>query len=189
MSMLEIHELLERLGNLMRSQIRGEADAHGLKPVHLNALHYLSICNRYSDTLLGLSEYLGQTRGTTSQTIKLLEERGWIAKKPDATDGRVTHLKLLPAGKKVIHRFWPSPVLQAVKEKVPARNQALLRDSLRYLLQLCQQANRKKTFGVCKTCHYHQRSREGAVCGLTQEPLKDRDVTQICREHEFPVGA
>lgn len=187
--MLEIHQFLERLGNLVRSQARRASNAFDLQPVHLNALHYLSICNHYSDTLLALSEYLGQTRGTTSQTIKLLEQRKLIAKKPDPVDGRVTHLKLTAAGRKLVLNSWPSPVLKAAEKAFPVEKQDILRDLLRNLLHTCQTVNEQKTFAVCHSCRHNEKRSEGYFCRLTQEPLSTEDVTRICREHEYPKSA
>ncbi len=189
MSMLEIHQFLERLGNLIRSQARRTSDAFDLQPVQLNALYYLSICNRYSDTLLAVSEYLGQTKGTTSQTIKLLEQRELIAKKPDPIDGRVVHLKLTAAGKKVVQQSWPSPVLKAVEDTFPIEHQDALRDHLKHLLHTCQTVNEQKTFAVCHSCRHNEKRAKGYFCRLTQEPLSAEDVTLICREHEFPKSA
>jgi len=189
MSMLEIHQFLERLGNLIRSQARRTSDAYDLQPVQLNALHYLSICNRYSDTLLAVSEYLGQTKGTTSQTLKLLEQRKLIAKKRDPIDGRVTHLKLTAAGKRMVQQSWPSPVLKAAEDLFPAKQQAALRDQLKHLLHTCQTANRQKTFAVCRSCRHNEQRGDGYFCQLTQEPLSAEEVTLICREHEFPKTA
>ena len=44
-----IHEYLERLSNLLRTEARRSGTAYGLQPVQLQALHYLAICNRYSE--------------------------------------------------------------------------------------------------------------------------------------------
>ena len=189
MSMLEIHQLLERLGNLIRSQVRRTSDTFDLQPVQLNALYYLSICNRYSDTLLALSEYLGQTKGTTSQTVKLLEERQLIVKKPDPVDGRVTHLKLTAAGRKIVRQAWPSPVLKAAEDLFPVKQQEALRDHLKRLLHTCQKVNGQKTFAVCRTCRHNEKRAKGYFCQLTEEPLSAEEITQICREHEFPKSA
>ncbi|MDH5764059.1 MAG: MarR family winged helix-turn-helix transcriptional regulator [Nitrospinota bacterium] len=189
MSMLEIHQFLERLGNLIRSQGRRTSAGLDLQPVHLNALYYLSICNRYSDTLLAVSEYLGQTRGTTSQTIKLLEQRRLLTKKPDPVDGRVTHLKLTASGRKIVLQSWPSPVLKAAESLFPVDQQDALRDQLKQLLHTCQKVNDQKTFAICHSCRHNEKQAGGYFCRLTQEPLSPEDVTLICREHEFPQSA
>ena len=185
MSMLEIRQFLERLGNLVRSQARRSSDGEDLPPVHLNTLYYLSICNRYSDTLLAVSNYLNQTKGTTSQTLKLLEKKGFITKQPDPKDGRVSHLKLTALGREKVVQCWPSPVLKAVEKKIPISQQDALRDLLKNLLHTCQQANEQKSFAVCHSCRHNEKRAEDYFCRLTQEPLSPKDITLICQEHEY----
>ncbi|MFN2812475.1 MarR family winged helix-turn-helix transcriptional regulator, partial [Escherichia coli] len=73
----------------------------------LSALHYLARCNRYSDTPLGVTEYLGLTKGTVSQSLKVLEGRGLISKLPDARDRRSVHLRLTDAGRALIEAVIP----------------------------------------------------------------------------------
>ena len=189
MSILEIHQFLERLASLIRSQSRQSSGTFDLQPVHLNSLYYLSICNRYSDTLLALAEYLNQTKGTTSQTIKLLEERGLVVKHPDLKDGRVGHLKLTASGKKLVRQAWPSPILKEAEEIIPLDQQDALRDQLKQLLHTCQTTNGQKTFSICHSCRHNEKRAEGYLCRLTQEPLTAEEVTQICREHEFAETA
>ncbi|NIQ00808.1 MAG: MarR family transcriptional regulator [Nitrospinaceae bacterium] len=189
MTLLEIHQFLERLGNLIRSQTRRSGGEYGLQPVHLNALYYFSVCNKYSDTLLALADYLGQTRGTTSQTLKLLEERGLISRRPDANDGRVVHLKLTAAGRKMVRHFWPTPVLSAAESALAPQQWLAIRDQLKLLLLACQQSNGHKTFAVCRTCRHHEKRGRSGFCALTQEPLTEDDAGRICREHEFPLTA
>ena len=48
--------------------------ARQLEPVHLATLRYLCNCNRFSNTASAITEYLGQTKGTISQTLKVLEK-------------------------------------------------------------------------------------------------------------------
>src|ERR1700674_5335522 len=73
---LVLLELVERLGNLMRTELRKSGGDEALQPVHLQALIYLSKANRYSNTPQALAEYLGLTKGTVSQTLLLLDPRG-----------------------------------------------------------------------------------------------------------------
>src|SRR5258708_13661518 len=75
---LVLLELVERLGNLMRTELRKSGGDEALQPVHLQALIYLSKANRYSNTPQPLAEYLGLTKGTVSQTLLLLDRRGLI---------------------------------------------------------------------------------------------------------------
>ena len=78
MSARDIHSVLERLCNLLRVEARGQGASAGLLPIQLEALHYLAQCNRYSDTPQAVTDFLGQTKGTVSQTLKVLENRGLV---------------------------------------------------------------------------------------------------------------
>ena len=64
---------VERLSELLKVDSRQAGVEQGLQPVQVEVLHYLSICNKYSDTPMAVTEYLGLTKGTVSQTLKVLE--------------------------------------------------------------------------------------------------------------------
>ena len=96
----KIASLIERLGNLLRAGER--SSGQGLLPVHVQMLSYLSVCNRYSDTPAAVTEFVGATKGTTSQSIGVLERKGYLRKRPDDGDGRVIHLSLTAKGKRFV---------------------------------------------------------------------------------------
>ena len=107
----DVQFLLERITGLLRNERRQLLASHGLQPVQFEALNYLAHCNRYSDTPMAVTEYLGQTKGTVSQTLKVLENKGLIVKIGDDKDKRVSHLKLTEAGKSLIDSQQLSPQL------------------------------------------------------------------------------
>ena len=184
MSAKDIHTYIERLGNLLRNEMRRLGGEHGLQPVQIEALHYLSICNRYSDSLMGVVEYLGQTKGTVSQSLKVLERNGLISRTPDPDDKRKTHLHITRDGDRVLKAINPAPSLASASDALGKVHEGRVIEQLRSLLQTIQQANGMKTFGVCRTCRYNQPlSDGGALCGLTDEKLNRKDITLICREH------
>src|SRR3954451_14911945 len=109
---LVLLELVERLGNLMRRELRKSGTDEALQPVHLQALVYLSKANRYSNTPQALADYLGLTKGAVSQTLLLLDRRGFIERFEDDIDRRVVRLRLSSAGEQfpsVAHPFLPLP--------------------------------------------------------------------------------
>ena len=101
-------ELVERLGNLMRTELRRAGSDESLQPVHLQSLIYLSKANRYSNTPQALAEYLGLTKGTVSQTLLLLDRRGLIERFEDDIDRRVVRLRLSPAGERLLYESQPA---------------------------------------------------------------------------------
>jgi len=186
MSAKQIHEYLERLSNLLRNEARSTGAKYGLLPIQIEALHYLSICNRYSDTPMGVTEYLGQTKGTVSQSLKVLERKGFLSKKADNNDKRSTRLQVSKSGRKLLDKEIPAPLFINACEHLDTESQFQIIHKLQELLRAIQYKNNMKSFGVCHTCRYNQTNEKGSghLCGLTQESLSSDDIQLICREHE-----
>jgi DNA-binding MarR family transcriptional regulator len=186
----KIYEHLERIANLLRTDTRKVGGGRGLQPVQMEALHYLSSCNRYSNTPAAVADYLGLTKGTVSQTLGVLENAGFIEKLPDYKDRRVVHLRVTALGEAALAEAIPPKILQTAMGQFSEAGQAQMADALEQVLRAMQRANQLRTFGVCKTCRHHQLSADGSRrCGLTGEALQDLDAGQICREHETPAPA
>ena len=110
-------QLIEQLGNLLRAEERQAGSVHGLQPVHLQALHYLLRCNRYSDLPASVTDYLGLTKGTVSQTLLVLEKKRYIEKHPDVADRRSVHLALTPRRETALERSRATSGLVASGER------------------------------------------------------------------------
>lgn len=182
----DTQQLLERLASLLRSESRNRLFEYGLQPVHFEALYYLSICNRYSDTPMAVTEYLGQTKGSVSQTLKVLEKKSLLDKTTDVSDKRVTHMSITKKGRKLIDKVLPSSALEMAGGQLTQSERVKINDSLRTLLTSMQRANGHKSFGQCSGCRYNIKHGLGDFfCGLTEEPLSTADTQLICREHEL----
>ncbi len=184
MNTLLTQQLLERLSSLLRSESRHQLVEFGLQPVQFEALHYLSVCNRYSDTPMAVTEFLGQTKGTVSQTLKVLEKKKLLEKAVDKKDKRVTRLALTKAGKDLVNQLLPSPILNSACELMGEEISRRTNASLSSLLHYLQSANNFKTFGQCDSCQHNRKMDSNKyLCGLTNEPLTTREITLRCREH------
>ena len=78
--------------------------AEGLNPAQWVALRYLGCANRYSRTPTGLAEFLATTKGTASQTLKSLEQKGYIGRGQHETDRRKCLLELTDKGRPCLAR-------------------------------------------------------------------------------------
>ncbi len=178
--------LLDRLAGLLRGEVRSQLATQGLQPVQFEALQYLASCNRYSDTPMAVTEFLGQTKGTVSQSLKVLEKHGLVTKFADSKDKRIAHIRVTAQGHNVLRAALPSQLLLQACEALPAETIEQLNQSLSALLLAAQRANGFKTFGQCRTCIHNRTVAKGIHCALTNEALSAKDVTLICREHELP---
>ncbi|MCC6205883.1 MAG: MarR family transcriptional regulator, partial [Hyphomicrobiales bacterium] len=93
-SALEAARLIDRIERLVRSGVT----VHGLNPAQWEALRYLARANRFSRTPAGLAAYLGSTRGTVSQTLIALEQKGFVARQASDRDRRSIDLSLTAKG-------------------------------------------------------------------------------------------
>jgi DNA-binding MarR family transcriptional regulator len=183
-----IYDYLERIANLIRTDVRKTGVAKGLQPVQLEALHYLSRCNRYSNTPVAVADYLGLTKGTVSQTLGVLESSGLIKKEADLNDRRVVHLALTDEGSRVVSDAIPPNILKSAVDGLSESSRNEITETLNRILRELQTANKLKTFGSCKTCRYHLLEEDGRRrCGLTMEWLTQSDAEKICREHQPAV--
>lgn len=186
MNTISLYDRLERLCNLLRSEARTDGARVGLQPVQLEALRYLAVCNRYSNTPQAVTDYLGSTKGTVSQTLNVLEKKGLLFKHPDKEDKRVVRLNITTAGRRILSDTSPAPYLNQVSTLLPVGRINALNDSLEVLLRAIQQANGLKTFGLCRSCRFNRQHEDAYFCALTKETLSKSEIELICREHEFP---
>jgi MarR family transcriptional regulator, negative regulator of the multidrug operon emrRAB len=180
-----IDALLRQLARLLQSLEREAGAGYGLEPVHLAVLAYLRSANRYSDRAGAVADYLGVTKGTASQSIRRLVERGLVEQVADADDRRVVRLRLSPAGSRVVDDLAPAPAVRSAIEELGVDAAELARLLTRLLAGL-QRANDRVGFGVCSTCRHFQSQGRAFRCGLTGEALSVDDSRRICREHRWP---
>ncbi len=184
MSKANIFEVIDCMAALIRSEERKRCTELKLQLVHLQVLEYLSMCNKYSDTPAAIANYLGMTRGTVSQTLIILEKKGFIQKNRDTLDKRVFHIQLLQKGQNTLKRVKPTDLFNKASVILEANSsisdgEEIFIDALTAL----QKANNSMSFGVCKTCKNFTRKSKGYFCELTQEKLTKNDSEKICQEH------
>lgn len=186
--MTSILQLIQRLAVVAQAENRQLAGASGLQPVHVEVLRYLARCNRYSNTPAAIGQFLNTTKGTVSQSVKVLEREKLVSKLADAKDGRVVRLRLLKKGRDELKRIDEESAIQSAVEAFEPAEELALKNGLALLLRRAQRLNGSRSFGVCNTCRFFTRLASGGFqCGITKEPLSVDDSEQICVEHERRV--
>lgn len=188
MTATTLFDLFERLTSLIRIWNRQHPLLADLQPIQVSALIYLARCNRYSNTPLAVTDYLGLTKGTVSQSLKALEGRGLIEKTQDPRDRRSTHLRLTAPAQALVAAISPPDFLVNALGQLGEGAQAL-EDAFADLLRQIQRNTDVPGFGLCRTCCFHQQRDGVPFCGLTREPLTPPEAGLICREHQSPQAA
>ena len=182
-------DLVRVLGRLLDAEQRHRGVEHQLQSVHVRALLYLARANRFSNTPQALTEFLGQTKGTVSQSLKLLVERDLVVRETDTEDRRVVRLRLSRKGRDMVDGFNVEDRWMTAARTVSAPRIDAAAAAMRELLVSLQADNGRRSFGVCRSCrHFQTLASDEHRCGLTGEPLSDRDSDLVCREHEWPLS-
>lgn len=182
-SALEAARLIDRIERLARSGV----PVHGLNPAQWEALRYLGRANRFSRTPAGLAAYLGSTRGTVSQTLIALEQKGFLARQVSERDRRSVTLGLTDKGRSALD---DDPLLATARDLTEATggDASAIVAGLRDALAGAIRRNGGRPFGVCRTCrHFGPRGEtsDGAgFCALLKETLSEADSRSICLEYE-----
>lgn len=182
----ELADLITRLDLLLRHTQRRRRVTPALQPVHWQTLRYLALCNRFSDTLLALSAWLGATKGTTSQTVSLLERSGLLQRVVDGTDRRVMHLQLTAAGRALLAQSMCDEFLASASEQTGLGDS--LHAPLARLLHRWQALLAMPSFGRCGQCRHHARQDDQPYCRRLQTALDEADQQHACFHHEWPSG-
>jgi MarR family transcriptional repressor of emrRAB len=182
---LVLLELVERLGNLMRTELRKTGADESMQPVHLQALIYISKANRYSNTPQALADYLGLTKGTVSQTLLLLDRRGLIERFEDDIDRRVVRLRLSSSGERLLNESQPALAWQNATRNISPNRIRNATSALREALITLQEDNEGTTFGACQSCTWCQKlSQRIYRCGRMGDRLSGPETRKICRIYQ-----
>lgn len=169
--------LIERLARLDAAGARSD----GLNPVQRAALGYLAAANRLSRSPSHVAEYLGTTRGTMSQTLLTLAERGHLEARPDPADRRAVRWDLTAQGREAAGRA--GPLARALSAQPGDAVQAA-ETALAHALATLIAANGGRSFGVCRTCRHHAAGPGGGGhCRLLGLDLAPEEADLLCHEH------
>lgn len=183
-SAIEAAHLIDRIDRLTRSGV----PAHGLNPAQWEALRYLARANRFSRTPAGLAAYLGSTRGTVSQTLISLEQKGFIIRRTSERDRRSVAIGLTTTGRGALAE---DPLLGIARDIADTAGEevVIIAHILKRALRTTIRRNGGRTFGLCRTCR-HFRNGGGPSCAgqhfceLLHETLSEADADAICLEQE-----
>ena len=177
-------ELLEQLAYA----VAGAGHRHGLTAAQWAALRFFGRANRFSRTVSSFSEYHATTRGTASQTVRRLVDRGFLRKSPSGTDGRSYRIDLTDAGRKALVDDPLNDLLSSLRSLAPG-TRARFVDTLRRLLSDLADLHGRPTFDTCHECTYLDCNRReaddgfGCSCNLFDEPLDTADLDELCVNH------
>lgn len=179
-----VAELVEQLGHCACS----EAFSAGLNPAQWSALRYFVRANRFSRTVSAFAQYHGTTRGTASQTIRALVQKGYLRRLPAKRDQRSFRLDVTEKAQQMLASDPIGEFVNAAGALPPEQCSALAR-GLRTILDHVLEQRARRPFGVCTSCeHLRAAASNGPAdcthrCRLQDEMLDEQELGRICVDH------
>ena len=180
-----VAELISRLGRIAH----GEGFVGGLTPVQWSVLRYFSRANRFSRTVSAFAEFHGTTRGTASQTVKSLVNRGYLIRTRSERDGRSVRLDLTEKGNKALADD-PFEILVGAAGALSLKARSSLERALERMVRHVAQEYGRCPFGTCPSCLYLRgdgscvEGRPPYECGFLDEPLEEAELDLVCVNFE-----
>ncbi len=180
-----VAELIEQLGRCAY----GDAFTDGLNPAQWTAIRYFGRANRFSRTVSAFALYHGTTRGTASQTVKALVEKGYLRRRQVKTDHRSFRLELSAKARKLLAQD-PIGDLVSAAGVLSAERQTSLVEGLQAILGRLVKHRGGPLFGVCPSCTHLRgegcclESSHSYECGLFGEPLSEEELAEICVNYQ-----
>ena len=177
----KIRSLINRLARIDAAAIWSE----NINPPQRAALEYLARANRFSRAPSHVADYLGTTRGTMSQTLKALAQKGYVEERRLETDRRSISYSTTALGERAVSK---GMLMSDMLKSLDQEDLDSLSGGLEKLLRRMLAANGGRSFGICRTCRYHEKMGKGGYCSLLSEPLQPQEGDLICHEHEAVAG-
>lgn len=180
---------LEQLATLVRARHwRADDDTPSLPPTQAAVLHMLAA---EPDGLRArqIAARLGISAASLSDTLKAIEGKGWIHRKPDPGDRRASLVRLAADGRRIARR------LRHPERGMAALLQALDEPDIGALLRVTQllvrEAQRQGLATGARTClgcrYFRPRAsddpRRPHFCEFVSQPFGDPELRTDCADH------
>jgi DNA-binding MarR family transcriptional regulator len=171
-------EIAELLIHIARSS-RGEDLASPLTAAQWTCLRFFARANRVSRTPSAFASFQVTTRGTASQTIKTLEEKGLLARFRSDRDGRSVRLEITEQGNETLNAD-PLADLMRLIDLIKPKERAAFLATLSLLSETLAGLKGAQAFGTCKACTHYTSSDGGGYCACIAAELAPDDVGKLC---------
>ena len=155
--------------------------SQGLNPAQWESLRFMARANRYSRSPGALAAYLGTTKGTASQTLIVLEQKGLVERLRHGRDRRQVQIQLTPRGQKMLAKD-PLAVIEKAAACMSNELGGQVVKCLGVLMRDLKPHCASTEFGTCHGCGNCQKSTPGAAatCRLTGDALSPADQRLFC---------
>jgi DNA-binding MarR family transcriptional regulator len=188
----KLTDAFERLGHVMRVQLRTVASRDTLSPTQADLL--LQLSHRGPAEVGQLAGLLDVRKPTVSDSVAALERKGLLVRHSIPADRRRHRLELTPSGRAAAARLagWRQPFQVALAEtdlRGDRTSKAAIYEWLVAVVSRLHQDSLVTVARTCGTCRFfrpdrHNESEYPHHCALLDLPLGGERLRLDCPEHE-----
>lgn len=171
----EISELLVYLGRAARGTDTGS----DLTAAQWTAMRFFARANRLSRTPSAFASFHATTRGTASQIIKSLIQRGYLVRHDAVDDRRSVRLDLTSSGETAM-RHDPLRDLTEAIDRLEGTLRTALRRALPALAGELAKIRDTVAFGTCGDCRHFSGGGTTSYCACVAAEVAPTDLGRLC---------
>lgn len=183
---LRIVAALERISQSFRVLLWNVGKDFSLSPIQLQILIFLHYHSEEKRKVSYLASEFNMTKATISDSVKILEQKGFINKIDDPVDTRSFTMMLTESGLSVVNKveMFSSSLQQPIDLMDIEEKESLLL-SLISIIQHLHKTGIISIQRMCFTCvHYDRKNNGSHFCKLLNMPLNLTSLRIDCPEHQ-----
>ena len=171
----EIAELLVHIGRAARGVDAGS----GLTAAQWTALRFFARANHATRTPSAFASFHATTRGTASQTVKSLLQKGYLVRYEAVDDRRSVRFDLSDSGHAIMCDDPLRGLCVAIDRLEPGLRTAL-RQALPVLAGALADIRETVAFGTCGDCRHFTEGGDTSYCACAAAELSPADLGRLC---------
>ena len=177
---------LERLSEVMKSLLWEKAKIHGVSPMQIQILLFVSTHNLEMNNVSYLAKQFSVTKATISDAVRVLLEKELLEKDFSSTDKRRFNLLTTAEGKEIVNDLseYSAPIYESLTYFDQQELESIFGNISKLIFKL-NQAGVIQVQRACFNClHYKGDKKTQHFCQLLSEKLKGHDLRLDCGEFE-----
>ncbi|MCS6982452.1 MAG: MarR family winged helix-turn-helix transcriptional regulator [Flavobacteriales bacterium] len=182
---IKIAAALERLSAVVTLLQAEAARRYGLSPLQARCLLLLAQLAPQEGTLTHLAHEFGLSKATLSESLKVLEKKQLISRRPMPNDRRCETLVLSSKGKALVLALQNrlDPLLEVLSKR-PHKSSLVVWQELLHLIYTLHRVGIITVIRMCFSCMHYEAKSEGHFCRLMNKPLNAEELQLDCPEHQ-----
>ena len=173
---------LELFSQVFRINLWDLQKEHKISPIQIQILIFIHYHKKELCTVTELADEFNMTKATVSDSVRVLEKKGFLSKEKDSEDHRISYIKLTSDGKNVLEHFgsYSSELYKSI-DKLPDQSKTIIFKSFVSIISELQKNNVINERRMCSNCFYYSPSgKTNYTCNLLEEVFSQEKFRMDC---------